>query len=161
MALIQNIINIGDEEPKDISRAIFYKSINQKRNGFRASIGVSTEMRRFSNSNSGFFFLSAGYEKGLKPFKSFSPYLAFDVYIHAPVNNSVPNSFLSTGFGLGPLLGINYNFNERISLGTESGIFLAAGDRRTSISYYPPVDLVFYVKFPKKVISRRKIEYFY
>lgn len=155
-AFFQNYINIGDVERKVNVKGISYKGIRQNRNGFRAAFGAS-----FSDENGpDFFFLAMGFERRLKGFKNFVPFWGFDVFANTSDFRNQPNSNIGRGFGFGPLFGLNYDINERISLGTEAALYATIDGFSADLDFVPPIDLFLYVKFPKKVIRKRNIRYF-
>jgi len=154
-AFFQNYINIGDIDRITNVKGITFKSVNQKRNTFRSSFGASFSDEAGPN----FFFLAMGYERRLKPFKNFTPYWGFEMFANTSDRNNIPDTNIGRGFGFGPVFGINYDFNDRLSLGTESAMYVTL-DREADFDFVPPIDLFLNVKFHKKVIRKRNIKYF-
>lgn len=155
-SLLKNFISIGNVPREDVIKSITYKRISNSRNGFRSAFGAASR-EEFGPT---FFFLSMGYERRMKAFKGFSPYWGFDIYAHASDRQNRPTSSIGRGFGFGPIFGLNYNVNDRLSLGTESAMYVNIDIVSAQFTFIPPLDLFLNVKFNKKVVKKRNIKYF-
>jgi len=151
---ISTFISIGETSLKDQVATLTWKNINSKNRGFRLGIGVHIDDSRFGNSAS--FHLRIGFERRRLIKNNWWYYWGGDILLNLDDEFFAdPNPSFGTGFGVGPVFGMFYQINNRISLSTESSLYVIFGDG-TVINFIPPISLFFNMRF-KKMKRRYRI----
>lgn len=151
---VSTFISIGETSLRNQVATITWKNINAKNNAFRIGIGIKLD--DFDDGNSVHFRI--GFEKRRLIKKNWWYYWGGDLLLNVDDDFFVDNNpAFGTGFGIGPVFGLFYNFNDRISLSTESSLYLIVGDG-TSFNFVPPISLFFNVRFKKMKRRYRYME---
>jgi hypothetical protein len=121
--------------------------------GFRYGLGINVDEGNRSNLAQ-FGYLRIGYLRRKQLNKHFHFTRSWDLNIMAEENvrnslNPVRGKAEFSGLGLSYSLGIEYSFNQHITISTESTLFLGlvpADDSNAKVKLVPPVGLFFHLR---------------
>jgi len=153
--LLTTFISIGQVEASNPPVAFTWKRV--KNNGRVLRMGIGFNLRSetgFIEPNTNKFFFNIGFERRRNITEKWKYYWGGDLIFNRE-NNFRERSLIGDGVGLGPILGIRYVINDKISFSTESTLYLVFGDE-TFMSFIPPTSIYFNVQFKKRKRIRRR-----
>jgi hypothetical protein len=117
--------------------------------GFRYGLGLNVAAD--DNDPDQFIYLRIGYQRKRQLTKHFHIARSWDLNALAENNpfNTGRGRANFSGFGISYSLGIEYSFNQRISLSTEGTLFLGAlpfNDGNPKLQFVPPIGLFIHVR---------------
>lgn len=153
--LLTSFISIGQTEAANPPVAFTWKRVKTNGRVFRMGIGFNLRSRTgFIEPNTNQFFFNIGFERRRDISEKWEYYWGGDLMFNRETNFR-ERTLLGDGIGLGPVLGIRYVVNEKISFSTESTLYLVFGEE-TNMSFIPPTSIYFNLEFKKKKRIRRR-----
>lgn len=153
--LLTTFVSIGQVQSANPPIAFTWKRIKENRRALRMGFGFNLRSETgFVEPNTNRFYFHIGFERRREISEKWKYYWGGDLLFNRE-NSFRERSLIGDGVGLGPALGLLYAFNEKISLSTESSMYLVFGDE-TSFSFIPPTSIYFNVQFDKQKRKRRR-----
>lgn len=153
--LLTTFISIGQTEASNPPVAFTWKRVKTNGRVFRMGIGFNLRSRTgFIEPNTNQFFFNIGFERRRHISEKWEYYWGGDLMFNRETSFS-ERSLIGDGIGLGPVLGIRYVVNDKISFSTESTLYLVFGEE-TFMSFIPPTSIYFNLEFKKKKRIRRR-----
>ncbi len=143
--MVGNFISIGQTAIENQGVALFYKAQRKKGRFFRLGLGFNFASDFFSDVAE--MQVSMGIEKQRWITSKWKYWWGFDVVLSVDENVDLSRE-IGSGFGVGPVFGVKYYLNPKISLGTESTMYFIAGDG-VNFKFNPPLSLFLNVNFEK------------
>jgi len=145
---LSSFVSIGQTEFTNPHVAFTWKRV--KPNGNTIRLGIGYNLKSFTGFSEPFrnkFRLQMGFEKRYSLMNNWQYYWGADGVLNIE-NLARGRSLVGEGIGLGPIFGIIYNLNDKMSLSTESTLYIIFSSE-TTMSFIPPTSLFFNLKFVK------------
>lgn len=153
--LLTTFISIGATQTSNPPIAFTWKRIRENGRALRMGLGFNLRSETgFIEPNTNKFYFHIGFERRRDITEKWKYYWGGDILFNRE-NSFRERSLIGDGVGLGPVLGLHFMFNEKISLSTESSMYLMFGDE-ASFNFIPPISIYFNVQFKKQKRKRRR-----
>jgi len=153
--LLTTFVSIGQAQAANPPIGFTWKRVRENRRALRIGLGFNLRSETgFLEPNTNRFYFHIGFERRRDITEKWKYYWGGDLLFNRE-NSFSERSLIGDGAGLGPVIGLLYVFNDKISLSTESSMYLIFGDE-TSFSFIPPTSIYFNVQFNKKKRKRRR-----
>ncbi len=153
--LLSTFISIGGTRIINPPMAFTWKRVRENGRALRMGLGFNLRSETgFIEPNTNKFYFHLGFERRRDITDKWKYYWGGDILFNRE-NSFIQRSLIDDGVGLGPVLGLFYVFNEKISLSTESSMYLMFGDE-ASFNFIPPTSIYFNVQFKKRKRKQRR-----